>query len=74
MDTGFVPLARAETFTNRRYGQLKITASQWLWLIKLFELEISSHRIAQGLRINYPTALRATSLIRQAIFSKSKDL
>lgn len=63
---------RFSVFTNRWYGQLKITASQWLWLIKLFELEISSHRIAQELRISYPTALRATSLIRQAILSKSK--
>jgi transposase len=42
-------------------------------LIKLFELEVSSHRIAKELRISYPTALRATSLIRQAILSKSKD-
>jgi transposase len=64
---------RFSVFTHRWYGQLKITASQWLWLLKLFELEISSLRIAQELRISYPTALRATSLIRQAILSKSKD-
>lgn len=60
-------------FTNRWYGQLKISASQWLWLIKLFELEVSSHRIAKELKISYPTALKATHLIRQAILSKSKD-
>jgi len=64
---------RFSVFTHRWYGQLKITASQWLWLLKLFELEISSHRIAQELRISYPTALRATNVIRQAILSKSKD-
>jgi len=64
---------RFSVFTHRWYGQLKVTASQWLWLLKLFELEISSHRIAQELRISYPTALRATNVIRQAILSKSKD-
>ena len=64
---------RFNVFTNRWYGQLKISASQWLWLIKLFELEISSHRIAQELNVSYPTALRATHLIRQAILTKCKD-
>ena len=64
---------RFSAFTNRWYGQSKISASQWLWLIKLFELEVSSHRIAQELKVSYPTALRATHLIRQAILSKSKD-
>lgn len=65
--------ARFGAFTNRWYGQLKIKASQWLWLIKLFELEVSSHRIAKELKISYPTALKATNLIRKAIASKSKD-
>lgn len=64
---------RFHVFTNRWYGQLKISASHWLLLIKLFELEVSSLRIAKELKISYPTALRATSLMRQAILSKSKD-
>ena len=64
---------RFNAFTNRWYGQLKISASHWLWLIKLFELEVSSHRIAQELKVSYPTALKATHLIRQAILSKSKN-
>ena len=64
---------RFNVFTNRWYGQLKIKAGQWLWLIKLFELEVSSRRIAQELKISYPTALKATHIIRQAILSKSKD-
>ena len=72
-----VPLQRCrqrfKTFSNRWYGQLNISASHWLWLIKLFELEISSHRIAKELKISYPTALKATHLIRQAILTKCKD-
>ena len=64
---------RFKQFTNRWYGQLNISASHWLWLIKLFELEISSHRIAKELKISYPTALKATNVIRQAILTKCKD-
>lgn len=60
-------------FTNRWYGLLKISASQWLWLIKLFELEVSSRRIAREIELSYPTALKATNFIRQAILSKSRD-
>jgi len=65
--------ARFAPFTNRWYGQLKLSASKWLWLIKLFELEISSHRIAKEMHISYPTALKATNLVRQAILSTAKD-
>lgn len=64
---------RFKAFTNRWYGQLNISASHWLWLIKLFELEVSSHRIAKELKISYPTALKATHMIRQAILTKCKD-
>ena len=65
--------ARFNLFTNRWYGRLNITASQWLWLIKLFELETSSRRIASEIKLSYPTALKATNLIRQAIATESKD-
>ena len=65
--------ARFNAFTNRWYGQLKISVSQWLWLIKLFELEVSSNRIAKEVNFSYPTALKAINLIRQAILSKTRD-
>jgi len=65
--------SRFSVFTNRWYGQLKISASHWLWLIKLFELETSSRRIAEELKISYPTALKATHLIRQAILSQNNN-
>jgi transposase len=65
--------ARFNLFTNRWYGRLNITASQWLWLIKLFELETSSRRIASEIKFSYPTALKATNLIRQAIATESND-
>ncbi|MBI3319117.1 MAG: transposase [Candidatus Omnitrophica bacterium] len=33
-------------WTGRWLGQLKITATQWLWVLKLFELEVSAWRMA----------------------------
>lgn len=64
---------RFSAFSNRFYGQLKIQANQWLWLIKLFELELSSSRICKEVGLSYPTALKATNLIREAILSQTKD-
>jgi transposase len=60
-------------FTARFIGQLNITAKQWLWLVKLFELEVSSLRIARELELSYPTVLKATHLIRLAIITQLED-
>jgi transposase len=65
--------SRFSAFTNRWYGQLKISPSKWLGILKLFELEVSSRRIAREIDVSYPTALKATTMIRQAVLSKSKD-
>lgn len=60
-------------FTGRWVGQLNISAQQWLWLVKLFELDVSSHRIARELELSYPTALKATHLMRLAIVAHAED-
>lgn len=54
-------------WTGRWLGQLKLTAIQWLWVLKLFELECSARRLTQETGLSYPTALRACRLIRRAI-------
>lgn len=59
--------------TGRWIGQLNITAKQWFWIIKLFELEVSTRRIAKEVEISYPTALKATHLIRYAILQQAED-
>jgi transposase len=38
-----------------------------LWIIKLFELEISARRMAREVGLSYPTVLRACHLLREAI-------
>jgi transposase len=60
-------------FTRRWLGELNLTAQQWLWVLKLFELEVPPPRMAKEVGISYPTALKATYLIRRAIAQSSYD-
>jgi transposase len=38
-----------------------------LWLIKLFELELSAMKVCQQVELSYPTVLKAMTVIRMAI-------
>ena len=58
--------------TGRWLGRLKLSASQWLWVVQLFELEVSAHRLAREVGVSYPTALRACQTIRQAIVAHTR--
>jgi transposase len=60
-------------FTRRWIGELNLTARQWLWIVKLFELEIPPSQLAKEVGISYPTALKAIYLIRRAIAQASED-
>lgn len=60
-------------FTARWLGQLNLSARQWLWVVKLFELEVSTLRLAREMRLSYPTALKATRLLRLAILAQDED-
>jgi transposase len=59
-------------WTGRWLGKLKINAVDWLWIIKLFELELSTRKIAKQVSISYPTVLRAVDLIRRSIVTESR--
>jgi transposase len=59
-------------WTGRWLGKLKIDAIDWLWIIKLFELELSTRKIAKQVSISYPTVLKAVDLIRRSIVTESK--
>ena len=48
-------------------GKLKVSAVDWLWMAKLFELELSTRKIARQVTRSYPTVLAAVDLIRQGI-------
>jgi len=58
---------RFSEWTDRWLGKLRISAIDWLWIIKLFELGLSTRKIAKQVNISYPTVLKAVDLIRQSI-------
>jgi len=61
-------------FTGRWLNQLRISCRQWLWLIKLFELELSAKKISEQIDLSYPTVLKALTVMRMAIVANSPDL
>lgn len=60
-------------FTDRWINKLNCSFKTWLWLIKLFELEVSANRTAIQCGVSYPTALKAFDVIRYAILAASED-
>ncbi len=59
-------------FSGRWLSSVRLPPAQWLWMIKLFDLEVSTRRAAYELDISYPTALRAMDAIRNAIIDNSQ--
>lgn len=50
-------------------AQCRLSATTWLWLIKLFELEVVAQQAGVQVGVSYPTALRAFTTMRRAILA-----
>ena len=50
-------------------GLVRVPAVTWLWLVKLFELELTAYQAAAQLGTSYPTTLRAFTMLRRAILA-----
>ena len=60
-------------FSGRWINRLNIRYREWLWIIKLFELELSARKIAQQIGLSYPTILKAVTVIRMAILAHNTE-
>jgi len=60
-------------FTGRWINNGSLTCGQWLRILKLFELELSTRKIGRQLNIAYNTAYKAVSTIRAAILAHAED-
>ena len=49
--------------------QSKVKLPTWLWLLKMFELEVTAYQAAAQVGVSYPTALRVFTIIRRAILT-----
>jgi len=54
-------------FAGRYLDGVKLTSREWLWIIKLFELEAPATVAADETALSYPTAFKAYDTIRYAI-------
>src|SRR5512132_3421717 len=53
-------------------GLSRVPDVTWLWLVKLFELELTASQAAVKTGVSYPTALKAFTLIRRAILAAAE--
>lgn len=60
-------------FSQRFVNVGHLSCKQWLWLIKLFELDASAQIVAQQLGVAYNTAIKAMNSLRRAILSHALD-
>ena len=60
-------------FTGRWINKLNCSFKTWMWLIKLFELEVSAFKTAVQSKVSYPTVLKAFDLIRYSILASADD-
>lgn len=55
--------------SGRWLGKVKIPFSKWLWIVKLYELEMTARTISEEIDISYPTVLKAVNTIRSSILA-----
>jgi len=60
-------------FSGRWINNGNLNCVNWLRLIKLFELEVSTRKMASQLGIAYGTALKAVTTLRMAIMAHAED-
>lgn len=56
--------------TGTWVGQARIPLTTWLWLVKLFELEVTARQAAIQTGVSYPTALGIFTTIRRALIAQ----
>ena len=60
-------------FSGRWINSGRLSAVQWLWIIKLFELEVSVRKMALQLGMSYRSVYAAVTAMRMAILSHAED-
>ena len=62
-----------DDFSGRWLSQSRMSCQDWLRVLKLFELEVSTNKIASQLAVPYNTVYRAAMLLRHAILCTAAD-
>jgi len=62
-----------DELSGRWLNQSRLSCQNWLRVLKLFELEVSTNKIASQLAVPYNTVHRAVMLVRHAILCSAAD-
>ena len=54
-------------WSGRWIGEMRISARKWLWIVKLFELDMNATTISSETAVSYPTVLKALDVVRRSI-------
>lgn len=57
-------------FLGTYLNELRISFGTWLWLMKLFELEISARKASFQVNLSYPTTLKGYDTMRRSILQQ----
>ncbi len=60
-------------FSRRFIKGCNFTFRQWLWFLKLYELNVPSKEMARQLKVSYVTVLKARDITRRAILAQALD-
>ncbi|NCD25117.1 MAG: transposase [Deltaproteobacteria bacterium] len=60
-------------FSRRFLNRCALDARQWLWLLKLFALDVPPGSIASEMNLGYATILKALDTVRRAILAQALD-
>jgi transposase len=61
-------------FSSRWINHGRLSCIQWLSIIKLFELEVSVHKMARQMKMSYKAVYGAVNTIRMSILSHDEDV
>ncbi len=56
---------------NTRFSAMKISPSQWLSIIKLFELSVSTLKATKDVGLSYKTTLKAYDILRRTLVEEA---
>ena len=59
--------------TRRWWNKVKLPLDDWLRVVKMFELELSTRKISKQLNLPYKTVFKAVMVIRHAILAHAAD-
>ncbi len=60
-------------FSQRFINGCAFTFQQWLWFLKLYELDVPNMEIGRQLKVSYITVLKAKDILRRAILAQALD-